>query len=182
MAHVVHHRLLGWQNPELEATFQQAVDRKLYDDVNDRFGRRGKAYARTNDAEYFAELSCAFLDSCNYFPFNQEQLKGYDSAGYKFVERVWTQPERFSIIALKPRDGSAPTGTLAATEETPAVSGRVRTDAFAERDALLKLDQLKVQLRQGQKEQAKKGLETLVRTFPRTDAAEDARQLLKQIK
>src|SRR6516162_9901240 len=34
MAHAVHHRLLGWYNPELTATFQQAVDRKLYDEVN----------------------------------------------------------------------------------------------------------------------------------------------------
>ena len=58
MAHAVHHRLLGWQNPELKATFQQAVDRKLYDEVNDRFGRRAKAYARTNELEYFAEISC----------------------------------------------------------------------------------------------------------------------------
>src|SRR5436309_2414351 len=67
MAHVVHHRLLGWDNPELEATYQSAMERKLYDAVNDRFGRRVPAYARTNAAEYFAEISCAYRDSCNYF-------------------------------------------------------------------------------------------------------------------
>ena len=92
MAHAVHHRLLGWDNPELDATYKQAMDRKLYQQVNDRFGHSGRAYASTNAAEYFAEISCAYLDSCNYFPFNNEQLQGYDAAGYKFVRQVWTQP------------------------------------------------------------------------------------------
>src|SRR5262245_38189245 len=151
MAHAVQHRLLGRDNPELEATFKQATDRKLYDEVNDRFGRRGKAYARTNAAEYFAELSCAFLDSCNYFPFNNQQLQGYDPDGYKFVQRVWTQPERFNIIAQKPR-----TGVSASAASEGETFTAVRTDVAAERDALLKLDKLKVQLKQGQKEPVKK--------------------------
>jgi hypothetical protein len=176
MAHAVQHRLLGWGNPELEATFKQATDRKLYDEVNDRFGRRGKAYARTNAAEYFAELSCAYLDSCNYFPFNNEQLKGYDPVGYKFVERVWTHPERFNVIALKPKAGVE----VGAAPDSDAFT-HVRTDINAERDALLKLDKLKVQLRQGQKEQARKELQRLVRMFPQTDAATEARELLKKL-
>src|SRR5438270_861737 len=81
----VEHRLLCMKNPELEAIYQQAMDRKLYDKVNDRFGRQGPAYARSNAAEYFAEISCAFLDSCNYFPFNYDQLRGHDPAGFKFA-------------------------------------------------------------------------------------------------
>jgi hypothetical protein len=176
MAHAVHHRLLGRDNPELEATFKQATDRKLYDEVNDRFGRRGKAYARTNAAEYFAELSCAYLDSCNYFPFNNQQLKGYDPVGYKFVERVWTQPERFATIAHKTKAG-VPAGLA---PESEAFSP-VRTDARAERDALLKLDKLKAQLRNGQKDQAKKELQALLKMFPHTEAAIEARQLLKKL-
>jgi hypothetical protein len=181
MAHVVHHRLLGWGNPELEAVFQQAVDRRLYDEVNDRFGRRGKAYARTNDAEYFAEISCAFLDSCNYYPFNQEQLRSHDPTGYKLVERVWTQPERFTVIARKPQP-SQPAGVAAASEAPATAPTRVRTDIYAERDALLLLDKLKVQLVEGRTEQARQGLADLVRTFPRTDAADEARRLLKDAK
>jgi hypothetical protein len=169
MAHAVHHRLLGWGNPELTATFQQATDRKLYEDVNDRFGRRGKAYGRTNEMEYFAEISCAFLDSCNYFPFNYDELRGYDSAGFAFVERVWKHPERFNVIARKPASGAGTTGTAAA----------VRIDVSTERNAFLKLDKLRAQVRGGQAEQAKKGLEDLVRAYPGTAAATDAQQLLK---
>jgi hypothetical protein len=172
MAHVVHHRLLGWDNPELEATFKQAVDRKLYDEVNDRFGRRTKAYARTNAAEYFAEVSCAYLDSCNYYPFNYSQLQGYDPAAFKFVERVWKHPERFSVIAGTPAPGS---------NKSAASTSVARTDVYAERDAQLKLDKLRAQAQDAKSEQAKKALQDLVRTFPGTAAADEAKQLLKSL-
>jgi hypothetical protein len=172
MAHAVHHRLLGVDNPELEATFQQACDRKLYDNVNDRFGRRTRAYARTNAAEYFAEISCAYLDSCNYFPFNYTELFGYDPAGFAFVERVWKHPERFNVIAGKQAPGwGRSAGTAAAS----------RADVFAERDAQLKLDRLRTQANDGHADDAKKGLQDLVRKFPGTAAADDARKLLKSL-
>jgi hypothetical protein len=178
MAHAVHHRLLGMKNPELEAIYQQAMDRKLYDKVNDRFGRQGPAYARTNAAEYFAEISCAFLDSCNYFPFNYDQLRGHDPLGFKFVQRVWKEPERFSVIAVKP--GTSIGGGKGFT--TTAAGPDPRTDTFAERDAMTRLDQLRALLGKGKKAEAKKGLEDLIKKFPKSDAADEARDLLEEIK
>jgi hypothetical protein len=171
MAHVVHHRLLGWQNPELEATFQSAVERKLYDEVNDRFGRRGKAYARTNAAEYFAELSCAYLDSCNYYPFNHQQLRDFDPQGYALVQRIWREPERFQVIAIK--TPNAPKSKSSA----PAVQAPV--SMASERDAMLMLDKAKAMRRSGQKDVARQNIEQLVKSFPGTEAADEARQLLQ---
>jgi len=161
MAHVVQHKLLGWDNPELESTFKQAVDRRLYDDVNTRFGNRTKAYARTNAAEYFAEISCAYLDSCNFFPFNYSQLQGHDAAGFAFVERVWKHPERFGAIARKP------------TSKQP--------NLFAERSAQLRLDRISSHVSASPDEDARKGLLDLVRTFPGTVAADEARKRLKSL-
>jgi len=175
MAHAVQHRVLGMQNLELDTIYQQAMERKLYQQVNDRFGRSGKAYASTAAAEYFAELSCAYLDSCNYFPFNNEQLKGYDPEGYKFVERVWTQPERFNFIA-KPKTSVSAVYASGSAESQGATT--VRNDIYAERDAMLKLDQIKARVRRGDKEQVKKSLEELARVFPRTEAAKEAREML----
>jgi hypothetical protein len=166
MSHAVHHRLLGSDNPELLGTFQQAVDRKLYEDVTDRFGRRGRAYARTNAAEYFAEISCAYLDSCNYYPFNYTQLQGYDPVGFAFVESVWKHPERFDRLAKKP---------ATPTKHAPKIN------VLAERDAQLRLDKLRLQLKDGQTDQAKTGLQDLIRTFPATAAASDAKKLLKTL-
>jgi hypothetical protein len=180
MAHAVHHRLLGWDNPELEAIFKQAVDRKLYDEVNDRFGRRRKAYARTNAAEYFAEVSCAYLDSCNYYPFNFEQLRSHDPAAFKFVERVWKQPDRFATIA-KPDD---PFATAPAKERTEVAStpAAPRASVRMEMEAMTRLDEVRDLGRRGKKAEMKKGLEQLVRQFPTTEAADEARGLLKSMK
>lgn len=178
MAHAVQHRLLGMKNPELEAVYQQAMDRKLYDKVNDRFGRRGPAYARTNAAEYFAEISCAFLDSCNFFPFNYDQLRGHDPAGFKFVQRVWKEPERFSVLAVK--QGTSVGGRKGITNTSTGPDPR--TDTFAERDAMTRLDQLRALVGKGKKADAKKGLEELIRKFPKSDAAEEARDLLEELK
>lgn len=175
MAHVVQHRLLGWDNPELETTFRAARERKLYDGVNDRFGRRGRAYAATNAAEYFAEVSCAYLDSCNYFPFNNQQLRGYDAQGFAFVERVWKSPERFHVIAQQTTKSVKPGVAVASAAE--------RTDVYAERDAYLKLDKLRALAKQpGKKAAAKAGLEDLLKVFGKTEAAADAKELLATLK
>src|SRR5438067_471568 len=90
----------GYERRDVEG-FTVYVGISVLRQPHDRFGRRGPAYARTNAAEYFAEVSCAYLDSCNYFPFNNEQLHGHDPSGFKFVKRVWEEPDRFSVITVK---------------------------------------------------------------------------------
>jgi hypothetical protein len=160
VAHAVHDRLLGWDHPDVRAAYQQAVDRRLYDDVTDRYGRRCKAYARTNEMEYFAEISCAYLDLCNYFPFNYSQLQSYDPAGFAVVERVWRQPERFQR------------GVKAAVHDRAV---------FIERAAQLRLDQLKSKAKDGTTDELKKALNDLVRAFPDTAAADEARRQLSSL-
>lgn len=46
-------------------------------------------YATTNHREYFAELTTMYFWEANYFPFNRNDLKGYDPKGYEMVERLW---------------------------------------------------------------------------------------------
>ena len=56
--------------------------------------RRGtvRAYAATNEYEQFAELSCAYLDRCDYFPYDRDGLREYDSVGYELMKKVWDEP------------------------------------------------------------------------------------------
>jgi hypothetical protein len=65
------------------------MDRHLYDEVEDIFGRKVRAYAATNKAEYFAELTCAYLDRCFYFPFTRADLHEHDPTGYRLMQKVW---------------------------------------------------------------------------------------------
>jgi hypothetical protein len=171
MAHAVHHRLLGFDAPEVLAAFQQAVDRKLYDDVWDRTNRRGRAYARTNANEYFAEISCAYLDSCHFYPFTYSDLRGHDPAGFALAESVWKHPERY----VRRRVAPVVTPRFALPNATAA-------GPTAERVAFTQLDRARALMRDGKREEARGVIESLVQNYPTTLAAADARRLLEQIR
>lgn len=90
MAHAVHHQLLGFNHDGVKAAYKQAMARKLYEEATDVNGRTLKPpYAAKNENEYFAELTCAYIDKLHYFPFTPEDLQKHDPAGYKLMEKVW---------------------------------------------------------------------------------------------
>src|SRR5262245_12005610 len=82
LAHAFHHHVVG-DNPLVKSTFRQAMERKLYDP---------NVYAATNEREYFAELSCAYLDRLDYFPRTRDELKKHDPKGYELMEKTWGKP------------------------------------------------------------------------------------------
>src|SRR5262245_975414 len=83
LCHTVHHVFLTFENRDVKAAYQQAMDRRLYD----------KVYAKTNANEYFAEISCAYLDRCNQAPREAAELKDYDPVGYRLMEQTWGKQE-----------------------------------------------------------------------------------------
>jgi hypothetical protein len=97
LAHAYHDQVLGFENEKVAAAFRVAVERKLYDDVYmlyplniGRFeSRKVKAYARTNEHEYFAELSVAFLAKNMTFPSTREELRDHDARGYALMRDAW---------------------------------------------------------------------------------------------
>ncbi len=89
MAHAVHFLIIGPENQGPAFAYQQAMDRRLYDNVKTAAGGSARAYAATNEFEYFAELSCAYLDRCHYFPFTRDDLEKYDPTGYRLMEQAW---------------------------------------------------------------------------------------------
>src|SRR5262249_32284797 len=92
LSHAVHDCFVQYSNPQVKAAYQQAMERKLYDEVEDQFGRKIRGYAAANEREYFAELSCAYLDKLHYQPFTRDGLKTFDPNGYKLMEAVWGKP------------------------------------------------------------------------------------------
>jgi hypothetical protein len=89
LAHAVHHVVVGFDNRDVLFAYKQAMDRRLYDRVQTENGGLERAYAATNAREYFAELTCAYLDRCYYFPFTREDLRDHDPTGYRLMESVW---------------------------------------------------------------------------------------------
>jgi tetratricopeptide (TPR) repeat protein len=89
LAHAVHFQIFGPSNLAIKQAYQQAIERKLYDSSRDVFGNMVTPYARTNELEYFAELSCAYFNKLSYFPFTREELRKYDPVGFRMMELTW---------------------------------------------------------------------------------------------
>ena len=80
-AHAVHDQVIGRDSPQVKVAYAQAMERKLYDAKTH--------YAATSAAEFFAELTCCYLDKLHYYPNTRADLKKHDPATFKLMETVW---------------------------------------------------------------------------------------------
>jgi len=92
-AHAYHHRVLGGDHPGVLHAYRRAMDEGLYEQV----ARRGqtdpeRAYAATNEKEYFCELSEAWFGANDFFPFDRRDLEGHDPVGAQLMRDTWGEP------------------------------------------------------------------------------------------
>lgn len=93
LAHAYHHVVLGYEDPSVLAAYKHALDTDLYAAVPYVHGGTPRAYALTNEKEYFAELSEAYFGRNDFFPYTRDDLRKYDPAGFEMIERAWKAPE-----------------------------------------------------------------------------------------
>lgn len=101
LAHAVHDKAFGLKNPVIKNAYEQAVARRLYMKAKHDDGKERVAYANTNAAEYFAELTCAYLDRLDYFPHDAKELKEHDSVGYELMTKAYGTPEQIAAAKKK---------------------------------------------------------------------------------
>jgi hypothetical protein len=53
-----------------------------------------RAYALTNDREYFAETTEAFFGRNDFFPFDRAELERADPAACEMLRQAWGLPPR----------------------------------------------------------------------------------------
>jgi hypothetical protein len=94
LAHSYHFTVLGDKYAPLQDAYKQAMERKLYDSVEFVHGGKRKAYAATNPAEYFAELSEAYFGKNDFFPFTREELEKHDPVGFEMMKKAWGVPRK----------------------------------------------------------------------------------------
>ena len=99
IAHAVHDQLLGRENPTVFAAYKQARERKLVDP---------EAYAATNEAEFFAEMSCAYYDQLDYHPKTRSALQKLDPVTFKMMEEVWGKAKLPIIPGAKSKNIAMP--------------------------------------------------------------------------
>jgi hypothetical protein len=95
-AHAVHDQLLSYDHAGVRAAYEQAIERRLYDK---------DSYAIINHREFFAEMSCAYLDRLSYYPHTRADLKKHDPVTYQTLEKVWAGAA--GRVAKEPAAGAA---------------------------------------------------------------------------
>jgi hypothetical protein len=98
-AHAYHHQVLGFDHAGIREAFAKAKAAGTYEAVarRDWQGRetRGvRAYALSNDKEYFAETTEAFFGRNDFFPFDRGELERADSGACEMLRQAWGLPFR----------------------------------------------------------------------------------------
>lgn len=94
LAHAYHFRVLGEGHAGIARAFKQAVDQRRYAEVEHVSGKKRRAYALTNEKEYFAELTEAYFGKNDFYPFVRSELQSHDPIGYKLLQEVWGKPQQ----------------------------------------------------------------------------------------
>jgi hypothetical protein len=89
LAHAYHDQVLGFDQAEIKAAFEEAERAGIYDDVLEHTGRRVRHYALSNHKEYFAESTEAYLGVNDFYPFVRAELKEHDPRMYGLLEKIW---------------------------------------------------------------------------------------------
>ena len=89
LAHAFHHQVLTHGHKGLRDAYERAGRNGTYDTVQRVNGRPQKAYALTNEQEFFAELSEAYFGGNDFFPFTRADIAEHDPEMLKLLERIW---------------------------------------------------------------------------------------------
>ena len=89
LSHAYHDRVLGFENPEIKAAYDQAVSSHKYESILYFNGKTVRAYALTNAKEFFAENSEAFFGTNDFYPFVRAELQSYDPVTYQLLRKMW---------------------------------------------------------------------------------------------
>lgn len=91
LAHGFHHRFLeqGFDNAEVLACYRKSMDGRRYEEVLRLSGRTERAYAATNQMEYFAEASEALFGTNDFYPYVRSELQAHDAEFHALLEKLW---------------------------------------------------------------------------------------------
>jgi hypothetical protein len=89
LTHAYHDRVLGFNHRGIKLAYRNAVAKGLYDSVLRSNGRIERAYALTDEREYFAEASEAFFGTSDFYPFVRAELERHDPRIYRLLKKLW---------------------------------------------------------------------------------------------
>lgn len=136
LVHVYHQRNYDWNENDygdVGRAYKAAVESRKYNSVRYHTlnGPLMKAYAVTNKKEYFAEISEAYFNGNDYYPFNRKQLKEFDPIGYALMVKVWGGEENTGAVNQSSDSSSAQDDVDSQADHEPE-SEDIDTEAMLE--------------------------------------------------
>lgn len=89
LAHAYHDQVLSFDHADVIATYEDAKEKKLYEEVLLFTGQKVKHYGLTNHKEYFAESTEAYFGVNDFYPFVRAELKEHDPGMFTLLEKIW---------------------------------------------------------------------------------------------
>ena len=89
LAHAYHHQVLSYKYKPIRDAYKHALAQNLYAEIRHANGKIQRAYALTNEKEFFAELTEACFGRNDMYPFVRDELKDYDPEGFAMVRTAW---------------------------------------------------------------------------------------------
>lgn len=93
LAHAYHDRVFGFEDENIKAVYEHAKAGGKYEKVKrkDAAGnvREDRAYALTNQMEYFAECTEAYFSRNDFFPFTRDELQAHDPEVVELLKKIW---------------------------------------------------------------------------------------------
>lgn len=93
LAHAYHDQVLGFDDPEIAAAYEEARAAGSYESVLAHTGFKVRHYALGNPKEYFAEGTEAFLYRNDFFPFVRAELMRHDPRLHDLLRGIWEPSE-----------------------------------------------------------------------------------------
>ena len=91
LAHAYHDQVLsnGFENEEVLGAYNEAKEKGIYEKVLLYTGRTVKHYGLTNQMEYFAECTEAYLGVNDFYPFVRAELNEHDPGMFQVLKKIW---------------------------------------------------------------------------------------------
>ena len=92
LAHSLHDSLDAAGHDEVKAAYERAKASHAYEAVDYVLSspdQKRRAYALTNEDEYFAEISEAYFGRNDFAPMTRSELRTADPSGLTLVEHIW---------------------------------------------------------------------------------------------
>ena len=95
LAHAYHDQVLenGFQNKAVRDVYEEAKAKGIYEKVLLHTGRTVKHYGLTNQMEYFAECTEAYLGVNDFYPFVRAELNEHDPRMFQLLKKIWGEVE-----------------------------------------------------------------------------------------